>query len=94
MDKRAELHKNVKSTPLQDSLSCTDACLKAVADNMVVIKRNPNGEMLEKPERNKEKPVRNKEKTEEDTFTFYWYHPNPAKNGFKNRDNDCYLARE
>ena len=62
MDKRAELHKNVKSTPLQDSLSCTDACLKAVADNvnMVVIKRNLNDE----------KPERNKKKTEEDTHTF------------------------
>ena len=85
MDKRAELHKNVKSTPLQDSLSCTDACLKAVADNvnMVVIKRNLNDE----------KPERNKKKTEEDTHTFYWWHPNPAKRGFKNKDNDCYLAR-
>ena len=92
MAKRAELHKNVKSTPLQDvkwSLSCTDACLKAVADNvnMDVIKRNLTDEMPEKPERNKEK-------TEEDTHTFYWWHPNPAKRGFKNKDDNCYLARE
>ena len=103
MAKRAELHKNVKSTPLQDikwSLSCTDACLKTVADtvkrlqlrmdsieeNMAVIKRNLTDEKLEKLERKKEK-------TEEDTHTFYWWHPNPAKRGFKNKD-DCYLARE
>ena len=37
MDKRAELQKNVASNPLQDikwSLSCTDGCVKAVADTV------------------------------------------------------------
>ena len=86
-----EVWKNVKSTTLQDvkrSLNCTDNV------NMDVIKRNLTDEMSEKPERNKEKPERNKEKTEENTFTFYWWHPNPAKRGFKNKDDNCYLGRE
>ena len=83
MAKKAELHeKDVKW-----SLSCTDAYLKADNVNMDVIKRNLTDEMSEKTKRNKKK-------TEKDTLTFYWWHPNPAKRGIKNNDDDCYLARE
>ena len=89
MAKRGEVWKNVSSTTTQDiKLNCTVESLKAVADNMDVIKRNLTDEMPEKPERNKEKTE------EEDTFTFYWWHPNPAKRGFKNKDDNCYLSKE
>ena len=51
--------------------------------------RNPENDVSTNEQRN---PPADVKKDEEGKF--YWWHPNPAKNGFKNKDNDCYLLRE